>query len=241
MSFDLPQFIDEILQHQYDDRRHLAKADAPRSKNTWNNRMRQKIHAMVERNWPTVREFFPRSESLMFGCGVSLMFTGVLILGLPWAWKVPLMLAVIAVGYFASHAYWGMERMRYKNRLETPWGETATLVKEVVEKRYEGHMYGNMKEYSTFKKKLLTKEQYTGLLYALKQHAIRSSNDRARNTAQYLIERIDSTSAYFATMLAEKLEEEFKVNAWSVVDLNYVSVETAPPPTNSKKSDSLKI
>lgn len=242
MSFDLPVFIDEILQHQYEDRRFLNKADTP-SKDTWNNRVRQKVHTVVGRNWPAVREIFPQSESLIFGGCVSLMFAGVLVLGLPWAWKIPLLFTMITGGYIGTHAYWVMERMRCNDRIHAPWGGTAILVKEVVEKKYEPHMYGKMKEYRTFEKKLLTHEQYTGLLSALKYNAIRSSNERARNTAQYLIERIDNTSAYYATMLAEKLEDEFKVNAWSVVDLNHVSVETSAPPTpiNSSKSDSVKI
>lgn len=238
MPFELPPSIDAILQQQYDDKLNLHQLNKARP-NTWNNRMRQKIHARVERNWIQNQHLYPKSDSLGWYCVIALMGMGVVAALVPWFLKIPVVCAMPIFVYWKVHAHWGIQRMRYKERLETPWGKPTNFVKQIIPDNYQlRHPFGDSEKFETYEKTLLTQAQYVGLLHTLK-NALGAINPQARTTGQFLLDRVDGTSAYYATVLAEKLDEEFKVNAWNVVEFNIAQSQTpvARPVTPIGKTD----
>lgn len=209
MAFDLPPSIDAVLQNQYDDKLNLHQLNKPRP-DTWNNRLRQKIHARVERGWAQNQASFPKNDSLGWYCVMGLMVMGIVAALVPLFLKISIICAMPVFLYWMVHTHWGIKRMRYKERLETPWGEPTNFVKQIIPDNYPlRHPFGDSEKYETYEKTLLTQAQYVGLLNTLK--AMGAVNPQARTTSQFLLDRVDSTSAYYATVLAEKLDEEFKV------------------------------
>lgn len=216
MSFTLPPSLDKILQQQSDDHQALEKANAPRSQSRWtrwNVLAREKIHILVEKYWG---KWFV-GESVVSLLAIHSMLWGLLITGIvSWPFKIVLLTGMAGFCVFLTHFKSGIQKMKLKDRLETSWGHSLALRK-------------NIDDYKTviYIKTLLTQQQYTDLLHAMKQNAINMSNNNLREIAQYLIDTMDTTTPYFATLIAEKIEEEYKINAWSVVEAkrNTVTVQ----------------
>lgn len=124
--------------------------------------------------------------------------------------------------------------MKLKDRVETSWGQPVTMFKKISGDKTE-----------SYTKTLLTQQQYIDLLQAMKQNAINTSNLRLREIAQHLLNTLETTAPYFATLIAEKIEEEYKINAWSVVEIKRdtvdVEIEKGGSASPTSKNNILKI
>lgn len=229
MAFTLPPSLDKILQQQSDDRRALEKANAPRSQSRWqrwNVLAREKIHALVEKKWPSMDNFFTDAGEVWLLAVFPIIFNLGMMLAVGWAFKIFWLVGLVGVCVFVAHFSHGIDKMKLKDRVETSWGQPVTMFKKISDDKTQ-----------SYTKTLLTQQQYIDLLQAMKQKAVNTSNLRLREIAQYLIDTMDTTAPYFATLLTEKLEEEYKINAWSVVEIkrNNVQVESV----EIEESDSL--
>lgn len=229
MAFTLPPSLDKIFQQQHDDRQALEKANAPRSQSRWkrwNVLAREKIHNLVEKKWPSMDNFFTDASQVWLLAVFPIIFNLGMMLSVGWAFKIFWLVGLVGVCVFVAHFSHGIDKMKLKDRVETSWGQPVTMFKKISDDKTQ-----------SYTKTLLTQQQYIDLLQAMKQKAVNTSNLRLSEIAQYLIDSMDTTAPYFATLIAEKIEEEYKINAWSVVEAtrNTVHVESV----ESEESDSL--
>lgn len=219
MAFTLPPSLDKIFKQQSDDRQALEKANAPRSQSRWkrwNVLAREKIHNLVEKKWPSMNSLFADGSEVWLIAAFPIFFALVMMLAVGWAFKIFWLVGLVGICVFVAHFSNGVDKMKLKDRVETSWGQPVTMFKKISDDKTV-----------SYTKTLLTQQQYIDLLQAMRQNAINTSNLRLREIAQHLLDTIDTTAPYFATLIAEKIEEEYKINAWSVVEAkrNTVDVE----------------
>ena len=229
MAFTLPPSLDKIFKQQSDDRQALEKANAPRSQSRWkrwNVLAREKIHALVEKKWSSMNSLFAEGGEVWLIAAFPIFFNLAIMLAVGWAFKIFWLVGLVGICVFVAHYSNGVDRMKLKDRVETSWGQPVTMFKKISDDKTV-----------SYTKTLLTQQQYVDLLQAMKQNAINTSNLRLREIAQHLLDTLDTTAPYFATLIAEKIEEEYKINAWSVVEAtrNTVHVESV----ESEESDSM--
>lgn len=229
MAFTLPPSLDKIFKQQSDDRQALEKANAPRSQSRWkrwNVLAREKIHALVEKKWSSMNSLFAEGGEVWLIAAFPIFFNLAIMLAVGWAFKIFWLVGLVGICVFVAHYSNGVDRMKLKDRVETSWGQPVTMFKKISDDKTV-----------SYTKTLLTQQQYVDLLQVMKQNAINTSNLRLREIAQYLLDTMDTTAPYFATLIAEKIEEEYKINAWSVVEAtrNTVQVENV----ESEEGDSM--
>lgn len=229
MAFTLPPSLDKIFKQQSDDRQALEKANAPRSQSRWkrwNVLAREKIHALVEKKWSFFNNEVTHGTDIWLIALIPIIFSLVMMLTVGWAFKIFWLGGLVGACVFLTHFSYAVDKMKLKDRVETSWGQPVTMFKKISDDKTV-----------SYTKTLLTQQQYVDLLQAMKQNAINTSNLRLREIAQHLLDTLDTTAPYFATLIAEKIEEEYKINAWSVVEAtrNTVHVESV----ESEESDSM--
>lgn len=237
MAFTLPPSLDKIFQQQHDDRQALEKANAPRSQSRWkrwNILAREKIHNLVEKKWASMDNLFATTGEVWLIAVFPIIFNLGMMLSVGWAFKIFWLLGLVGVCVFVAHFSNGVDKMKLKDRVETSWGKPVTMFKKISNDKTE-----------SYTKTLLTQQQYIDLLQAMKQNAITTSNLRLGEIAQHLIDTMDTTAPYFATLIAEKIEEEYKINAWSVVEATRntvnVEIEKGGSASPTSKNNILKI